>query len=606
MRISRLHRFPCLVGASAALLFAGPADASETRIDDQLALAAPPSVARVSGQTAVPAGPEASAEVLERRIMGGAFEQALPGDTAPGVVRAARAAYARDLFRPIWSKEGADEFRTLSADLFQFGIARDRVLAEDLQGLVERRFSARDAAEAAEADLQLSIAWLRVASAVSGGLADNGAAADPASPVPGTSVLTAALLRAAAGGPEAALEPLEPTHPQYRGLKSVLRHYREIRQQGAWQAIPAGATIHPGESDPRVPALRQRLLAEGYVETPLRSGPITVEYARMPGEVMTAVAGSLSTPRVVLDGDLAEGLRRFQAHHGLEPDAVVGPNTLEALNEGVDAKIARIVDTMNRWRTFHPGTRFVWANIPSFTAEGWNVGRREIAMRTIVGQATRPTPVFSDQIEYAVPNPRWYVPVSIAERDKAPKLAKDPSYAARKGFAIFERSTGLEVSAWSVDWTDASAARRYKLVQAPGDGNALGELKILFPNQHSVYMHGTPDKRLFQRAQRAFSSGCVRLEDPVAMARWLASHDKRVDFAAIDAALRSGERKHFRFGETTPVHITYFTVTVADDGSAQFWRDVYHQGTTVDYAERYADLPTSDGSKDHWVTTASR
>ncbi len=119
-------------------------------------------------------------------------------------------------------------------------------------------------------------------------------------------------------------------------------------------------------------------------------------------------------------------------------------------------------------------------------------------------------------------------------------------------------------------------------------------------------MHGTPDKRLFQRAQRAFSSGCVRLEDPVAMAKWLASHDRRVDFADIESALRSGERRHFRFGETTPVHITYFTVTVADDGSAQFWRDVYHQGVPVDYAGRYAALPAAAVPSNHWVTTASR
>ncbi len=171
---------------------------------------------------------------------------------------------------------------------------------------------------------------------------------------------------------------------------------------------------------------------------------------------------------------------------------------------------------------------------------------------------------------------------------------------------MLERSSGIEVSAWSVDWTDEAAVRRYRLVQAPGAGNALGELKILFPNRHSVYMHGTPDKRLFQRAQRAFSSGCVRLHDPVAIAKWLADHDRRVDFAAVEEALRSGERRHFRFGETTPVHITYFTVTVADDGSPLFWRDIYRQGTAVEYADRQADLPTAGGSTGNRVTTASR
>ena len=449
------------------------------------------------------------------------------------------------------------------------------------------------------------MAWLRVASAVSGGLSDNGGSAAPQTGAPGSSLLTAALLRAAGGSPAEALESLEPAHPQYRGLKKALRRYREIRQQGGWPLVAGGETVHPGDSDPRVPALRRRLLAEGYLPE-VQSGPITVEVARMPASVLAALAGAEPADPLMLDAELADGLRRFQTHHGLEPDAVLGPNTLDALNEGVDAKIGRIVDAMNRWRRFDPGVRFVWANIPSFTAEGWNAGRREIAMRTVVGQPSRPTPAFSDKIEYAVSNPRWYVPASIARRDKAPKLAKDPTYAARKGFAVFERSSGIEVSAWSVDWNDEAAVRRHNLVQAPGAGNALGELKILFPNRHSVYMHGTPDKRLFRHAQRAFSSGCVRLEEPVAMAKWLASHDRRVDFASIDRALRSGERRHFRFAETTPVHITYVTITIADDGSPQFWRDIYHQGVSVDYAARYAGLPTAGGSTADRVTTASR
>ena len=473
MPVQRLHRLPCLIGASATLLLACATDASESRTGGQLALAGAPSTAQVVGPTVGQAVPDPVATVLERRILDGVLDAELADDVAPGVVRAARSAYARDLFRPLWSREAAAAFRALGVDLFQFGVARDRVLTADLNGLVERRFAERDEAAAAEADLLLTVAWLRVASAVSGGLSDNGGSAAPQTGAPGSSLLTAALLRAAGGSPAEALESLEPAHPQYRGLKKALRRYREIRQQGGWPLVAGGETVHPGDSDPRVPALRRRLLAEGYLPE-VQSGPITVEVARMPASVLAALAGAEPADPLMLDAELADGLRRFQTHHGLEPDAVLGPNTLDALNEGVDAKIGRIVDAMNRWRRFDPGVRFVWANIPSFTAEGWNAGRREIAMRTVVGQPSRPTPAFSDKIEYAVSNPRWYVPASIARRDKAPKLAKDPTYAARKGFAVFERSSGIEVSAWSVDWNDEAAVRRHNLVQAPGAGNALG------------------------------------------------------------------------------------------------------------------------------------
>lgn len=605
----RLQRLTCLIGASAALLLAGPVVANNLPVGQQLALATSSSMLSAAGSS-VAMSTAADAAALERLIDEGALDAALGARASTRVVQAARAAYAGQLYRPMWTRDGADAFRRLAVDLFQYGIPGDGALSGDRLGgdvrqLVERRFDSRDAADAAEADLLLTAAWLRVAVAV-GGLSNKDGAAAGEGNAPDDRALTTAILRAGGGSPATALESFEPSHPQYGGLKKALRQYREIRADGAWGTIPGGETLHPGDGDARVPALRRRLRAEGYVPA-LQTAPelLTVETARMPPAVFApATAAADASP--VLDERLSDGLRRFQANHGLEADGVLGPRTLAALNETVESKIGRIVDAMNRWRGFETAERYVWANIPSFTVEGWNAGRREIAMRSIVGLPTRPTPEFSDQIEFAVPNPRWYVPVSIQQRDKAPKLAADPTYAARKGFSVIERSSGVEVSAWSVDWTNQAEMRRYKLVQAPGAGNALGELKILFPNRHSVYMHGTPDKALFKRAGRAFSSGCVRLENPVAMAHWLASHDRRVDPAAIDRALASGQRQYFKFDVLTPVHITYFTVTVADDGSAQFWRDIYDRGTVADYAARYADLPVDDGGSVTRITTALR
>ena len=539
---------------------------------------------------------------IERLVMQDALEAELGKDAGESAVRGARIAYAQDLFQPIWSPEGGASLVTLSHRLFDYGLLVDQVVGGPVERIVDMRFNASDAARRARADLQLTAIWIRIAAAVSGGLEDEGAAVASLPNQPARSVLTTALRRAGEGDAIGTLAPFELDNAQYNGLKRALLDYRDIRSRGGWYALPEGELVRAGDSDPRIPALRTRLQAEGYAigwadEGP-RSAPIDhpngmseplVEVAlKQPSKMGERATGLLADP-TVLDAPLVEALKVFQSRHGLEPDGVLGPMTLAALNESVDSKIQRIVRAMDQWRSQGSlGERFVWANIPSFTAEGWNAGRREIQMKTIVGQPSRETPIFSDEIEYTVANPKWYVPVSIARKDKLPKLIEDSSYADRKGFAVYERSTGLRVSASAVDWRDPTSVNRYRLVQDPGSMNALGELKIIFPNRHSVYLHGTPSVSLFKKANRAFSSGCIRLEKPVEMANWLASHDTAASEAQIRAAVASGKNRHIRFGSPIPVHLTYMTVTVDDDGVPNFWRDIYKRDRQIQFVERYA------------------
>jgi len=560
---------------------------------------------------------------IEDLVMADTLEAELSDDLTPGAAQAARIAYAQRLFRPIWTEQGALSLARLGATLFQYGLRPDRVLDHQLETLVRRRFAEDAPEQNAAADLQLTAAWLRIAAALSSGLGDEGEADNTRRHHPAVSALSASLIEAGAGGAIDAIEPFEPDHPQYRGLKRSLRHYREILDRGGWFAIPSGPMLRAGDEDDRVPALRARLRAEGFLEPDpavqvrgdrdALGSPEIKDNTVLVGEIQGSDSqsadsqstdsqaaqklaaqtnqGSEVVSRRLYDEQLAAALESFQEYHGLEADGVLGPNTLDALNESVASKIDRIADSLNRWRRQgEMGNRHVWANIPSFTAEGWNDGNREIRMKTIVGKPSRATPIFSDEIEYTVANPRWFVPVSIARRDKLSKLAADPSYATRKGFRVYERSTGLMVDPWSVDWTDPAAARTYRLVQQPGQSNALGQLKIIFPNQYSVYLHGTPSVSLFDRANRAFSSGCVRLEDPVGMATWLAAHDQRTTTQRIERALASGENRHIRFGEQVPVHITYITVTVDDHGRPFFWRDVYDRHDGTEYAEEYAPL----------------
>ena len=538
---------------------------------------------------------------IERLVMQDTLEADLGKHISDSAVQAARIAYAQDLFQPLWSREGADSLVLLTKNLLDYGLVPDQVGIGPVASVVERRFDANDAADRARADLHLSATWLRIAAAISGGLGDEGAAVVSRSSQPARSVLTTALRRAGEGDAIGTLSPFELDNPQYNGLKRALLKYRDIRSRGGWYAIPDGELVREGDQDPRIPALRARLQAEGYAmgweneaprvapipPAPSMSQPL-VEVSLNDGIVAEQAVDLLVDP-TMLDAPLVAALKEFQARHGLEPDGVVGPMTLAALNESVDSKIDRIARAMNQWRDQGAlGERYVWANIPSFTAEGWNDGRREIHMKTIVGMPSRETPIFSDEIEYTVANPKWYVPVSIARRDKLPKLIEDASYADRKGFAVYERSTGLRVSSTAVDWHDPTSVNRYRLVQEPGSSNALGELKIIFPNRHSVYLHGTPSVSLFKRASRAFSSGCVRLENPVAMANWLASHDTAASESQIRKAVASGKNRHIRFGAPVPVHLTYMTVTVNDEGVPNFWRDIYKRDDNIHFVERYA------------------
>lgn len=376
----------------------------------------------------------------------------------------------------------------------------------------------------------------------------------------------------------------EPQHPQYQSLKADYALYSRIMEAGGWKAIPDGEAFELNDQDPRIPALRERLAAEGYVSVPDLGGIIAdiatmISTSELHGAALTAEIRAHAQSRMITyDGLLLDELKAFQRHHGLEDDGIFGPKTLDAMNESAISKRNRIASVMQTWRDYGDmGERYVWVNIPSYTVEGWAGNSRQISMRSIVGMRSRQTPVFSDEIEYIVTNPRWYAPVSIVRRDKLPKLQNDPGYAARNGYRIYDRATGRRVQAENVNWYDPGSAVNYQFVQNSGLNNALGELKIIFPNKDAIYLHGTPGKSLFERPQRAFSSGCIRLEDPVAMAKWLAETDTDIDPVALQAAVDSRVLKRFDFTEQTPVHITYMTVTSGDDDKAIFWRDIYQR-----------------------------
>jgi murein L,D-transpeptidase YcbB/YkuD len=527
----------------------------------------------------------ALAEALEHQIVG---ENAFGGEAtslSDANRLALRAAYAQSLFKPLWTRAGADRLDKVKGELFDHGLMRDDRVDPDFDALVERRFSSDNVAQRASADIELSIGWLNILSAISGGLSDEGEADSTDNTTsPAQSLLVQHLQRMAAGE-EVDLSAFEPTHPQYQRLKSALAEYREMAADGGWGFTRNGALIRLEERDPRVLALRERLIAERYLPINHLDG-----YAETPQTEGGSETGEDPLPDpMVMDDRLESALKWFQRSHGLEDDGVLGPNTVQALNESPASKIDRIADTMHRWRSLGAlKGRYIWANVPSFRAEAWNGGNQELRVKTIVGLPSRETPEFSDKIDYLVADPKWYAPISIVARDKLPKLQKDASYARQRNFRVYDRASGEEVSPAEVNWQSADAARKYRLVQQPGENNALGQLKIIFPNQYSVYLHGTPGKHLFKRAQRTFSSGCIRLEDPVAMARWIAGADGSAKVERLRSELDDDRLDTSRIDMDTeiPIHITYMTVTVEDDGTIRFWRDVYERDDGIEYVEK--------------------
>ncbi len=343
--------------------------------------------------------------------------------------------------------------------------------------------------------------------------------------------------------PVKVLAALEPTHPEFLALKAALATF-DARQSDRPVAIAAGATLKPGMSDARVPLLRQRF--------------------ELPG-----------TPDTVYDDSVVEAIKAFQQSQNLFVDGVMGPATVAALNGGAPLTKADIIANMERWRWMPRdlGAFNVLVNIPEFRLSINRGNTEEYTTRVVVGTTKHQTPVFSDSIRHIVVNPYWNVPSSIVKAELAPAVMADPGYIDSHNYDLLYQ--GNPVSPWQVDWNQVSPTNfPFRIRQRPGAGNALGQIKFLFPNKHDVYLHDTPSKSLFARDIRAYSHGCVRVENPMEFADALMANEANISRASLEAMFSNAER-WVNPEQQIPVHIAYFTVRVAADGSLQSFGDIY-------------------------------
>ncbi|WP_171015914.1 L,D-transpeptidase family protein [Devosia sp. FKR38] len=348
---------------------------------------------------------------------------------------------------------------------------------------------------------------------------------------------------ATSADPVAVLNALEPTHPEFLALKAALATFDET-QTDRPIAIPAGRTLRPGMTDERIPTLRQRF------ELPLGTDN-------------------------VYDDTLVEAVKTFQAAHDLDVDGVMGPATLAAVNGGAPLTRADILANMERWRWMPRdlGAFNVFVNVPEFRLAISRDGQEEYTTRVVVGTTKNQTPIFSDNIRHIVVNPYWNVPSSIIRGEIAPAVMNNPGYIDSHNYDLLYN--GNPVSPWAVDWSQVSTTNfPFRVRQRPGSGNALGQIKFLFPNKHDVYLHDTPSKSLFARDFRAYSHGCVRVQNPMEFAGALMANEPNISRASLEAMFGSAER-WVNPQTQIPVHIAYFTIRVEADGSLRSFNDIY-------------------------------
>jgi murein L,D-transpeptidase YcbB/YkuD len=354
---------------------------------------------------------------------------------------------------------------------------------------------------------------------------------------------------AKADDPVTYLQSLEPTHREYRQLKQALAKILDGTVEET-VVVPDGKLLKPGMQDNRLAVLRDRLGVTPPAEDPDLYDDITVA-----------------------------AVEKFQESLGLLVDGVVGPATVAALNGGSATSRADIVANMERWRWMprDMGRFMVHVNIPEFRLNIMKDGQVAYTTRVVTGKKSNQTPVFSDEIEHIVVNPYWNVPRSIRDKEIGPILTKNPGYIARNNMELL--SGGKVVDASAVDWSTTSLSN-FRIRQRPGSGNALGSVKFLFPNQHDVYLHDTPSKSLFSRSLRAFSHGCVRVQNPWDFATALLQGEPKVQIASLESQ-RGGTERWNNLERHVPVHITYFTLRVDEDGTIRSYGDVYGHNQRV-------------------------
>ncbi len=539
----------------------------------------PLSSARLKGEAAGPGLPEMILQVLKEGRAG--------IRVTPEHRNAILKFYAERGFRPVWTTPYGIRARTFPV-LERLANSADEAMDPAMYRIPvvwsvngDLKAIEGNMPRMARFDVELTAAALRYARHASGGIVNPNALSAYHDLKPPRVAPAKALERlAASASPEKWLGGLLPRHRAYGILREALKKLRGGPVEEPLAPVASGPLIRPGDYDERVPLIRRYMIRLGFMS---RKDPAGRKVASA-GDVAPEGLQPVSTDAVpendpaVYDPALEKAVRDFQRKSGLKPDGIIGRGTLRALNarrgSGKAERARKIALNMERlrWMPRDFGRTHFLANQPAYELYLVRDGRTVWKTRIIIGKPTNQTAFFSDEMELVVFNPYWGVPQSIITKEMLPKLLRDPSWLDRQGYELTD-TRGRRLSSSAVDWGSYVGSRRvpFNVRQPPGRKNALGHIKFLFPNSHSIYMHDTPARSLFKRKRRAFSHGCVRVQDPLTMAELVTGLDRNT----IESKIDSGRNERLRLKEKIPVHLVYFTAWPDDSGRIRFYPDVY-------------------------------
>ena len=353
-----------------------------------------------------------------------------------------------------------------------------------------------------------------------------------------------------------ALFALAPTNEIYNRFKDVYSRYKSIEHQGGFQKISKSKNLKVGSVSKVVMQLRIRLNQTGDID--------------------------FVDKNKKFDKTLRDALKKFQKRVSIWPSGILNSTTRNALNVSVEKRLAKIKLNLerSRWESDDFSNRHIIVNIPEFMMRFMDSDQELLKARVIVGKLKNPTPIFQSNMSYIVLNPTWSVPNSIVVKEMLVKLQEDPYYLEDRDYKVYDswsKKRRKEIESFDVDWWqyDEESVIPYNIIQSPGVRNPLGNIKFMFPNNHAVYMHDTPTKKLFKKSLRAFSHGCIRLHNPQKLLEFVSDSYLESSYESIKAKLDTGENKSLSLNERIPVYVRYYTAFVDENGGVNFGKDVY-------------------------------
>lgn len=356
-------------------------------------------------------------------------------------------------------------------------------------------------------------------------------------------------------------DQVRPRHESYRNLKAGLARYRDIVTKGGWPTLAPADALKPCTSHPQVSQLRERLRVSGDYDA------TSTDFTR--------VCGAEGAGDNYYDDRLLESVKRFQRDQYLEDDGVVGPTTRTALNVSAQQRLDQIRVNLDRSRGMLqtlPDT-MVLVDVAGYKVTYFKGGEPVWNSRVQVGMSYRTSPIFQSEVSHITFNPTWTVPPTILKKDVIPKVRKDIGYLNRSKIRVYN-SAGNRIDPHSVNWSNPSGIT---LRQDAGPHSALGKAVIRFPNSHAVYLHDTPHQALFNKTQRAFSSGCIRVERALELVELLLEETPDWGKSAIDKAVASGKTRNVNLAQRVPIFLSYWTVDVFSENRLAFKPDIYNR-----------------------------